>query len=343
MQEEVLFETKGIAGVITLNRPQALNALNFNMVKLMTKQLKAWASDKNIERIIIKGAGEKAFCAGGDIRVLHDAGLRGEIEESLQFWREEYELNCMIKAYPKPFIALIDGIVMGGGVGLSLNGSHIVAGEKFMFAMPEVSIGFFPDVGGSYFLSRMPFESGTYAALTGGRFKQGDTIATGISNYPVKSESIALIEQKLCESGDIDAILKPFLIETESKLKAKHATIKRCFKFNTVESVVKQLKQDADAGDSFALETYNAMLTKSPTSMKLALRQVREGANMRFNDVMKMEFRIVSRIFREKDFFEGVRAVLIDKDNAPVWQPALLKDVNITPYFESLDDKELQV
>lgn len=340
--QEVLFENKGVAGVITLNRPQALNALNLNMVRLITAQLSLWEADKSLHRILIKGAGEKAYCAGGDIRALHDFGKAKQYEEALSFWREEYLLNIIIKNYPKPIVSLVDGIVMGGGVGLAMNGTHVVAGERFIFAMPEVGIGFFPDVGGSYFLSRMPFETGTYAALTAARFKQGDAFATGLVTHTVKSAYEC--EEALTKTSDIDTLLKPFAIETTSKIMAHKASIKRAFAHKTVEEIVKVLEKDAANSDSFALETLETMKTKSPTSMKLALQQLCAGEKLDFKQVMAMEFRIVTRILQGHDFYEGVRAVIIDKDNAPKWFPNSLKDVKIADidsYFQPISHELL--
>ena len=176
---DIVFERRGAAGLVTLNRPSALNAVTDSMVRALADRLEAWASDPRVSRVIIRAAGERAFSAGGDIRALHDLGRAGRQAEMLPFWRLEYRLNSYIKHYPKPYVALIDGIVMGGGVGVSVHGSHRVAGERFQFAMPEVGIGFFPDVGATWFLPRLPGEIGTYCALTGERLRVGDAVATG--------------------------------------------------------------------------------------------------------------------------------------------------------------------
>src|SRR5882762_7886928 len=173
---DILFERRGVAGIVTLNRPKALNAVTHDMVRALARQLDAWADDAAVTRVVITAAGERAFSAGGDIRALYELGRAGRQTEMLTFWREEYPLNAMIKRYPKPYVALIDGIVMGGGVGVSVHGSHRVAGDKFLFAMPEVGIGFFPDVGGTWFLPRMPGELGAWCALTGERLGAADGI-----------------------------------------------------------------------------------------------------------------------------------------------------------------------
>ena len=189
-EAEILFEVKGAAGVVTLNRPKALNALTLNMVRALDPQLRQWAEDPSVERIIVKGAGEKGFCAGGDIRALYDWGTTGD-PLAVGFYEEEYKLNTFIKEYPKPYIALLDGITMGGGVGLSVHGSHRIATERLMFAMPETGIGLFPDVGGTYFLPRTPGETGMWLSLTGARLKAADALFSGIAKNlrPIKDNS----------------------------------------------------------------------------------------------------------------------------------------------------------
>src|SRR5438309_3159585 len=184
---EILFERRGAAGIITLNRPKALNAVTHDMVRALARQLGEWQHDGAVTRVVITAAGERAFSAGGDIRALYELGRAGRQAEALIFWREEYPLNALIKRYPKPYVALIDGIVMGGGVGVSVHGSHRVAGDKFLFAMPEVGIGFFPDVGATWFLPRMPGEIGTYCGLTGERLKAGDALVAGLATHRIAS------------------------------------------------------------------------------------------------------------------------------------------------------------
>src|SRR6188508_1329313 len=184
---EILFERRGTAGLVTLNRPQALNAVTLGMVRALTRQLNEWRGDPSVTRVVLTAAGGRAFSAGGDIRALYDAGTSGRHDEMLAFYGEEYVLNTMIKHYPKPYVALIDGIVMGGGVGLSVHGSHRVAGDRFSFAMPEVSIGFFPDIGATWFLPRLPGELGAYCALTGERLGAADAVAATVATHRVPS------------------------------------------------------------------------------------------------------------------------------------------------------------
>ncbi len=345
-ESEVLIERRGSAGLITLNRPQALNALTLTMVRGMRAALDGWATDPGVTRVVVTGAGGRAFCAGGDIRVLHDLGKAGRHDEALQFWREEYELNILIKRYPKPYVALVDGIVMGGGVGVSINGSHVVAGERFTFAMPEVGIGFFPDVGGTYFLPRIPGEIGAYFALTGERMKQGDALSTGLATHAMASDRFGEVLDALCGRETVDLVLEGFAdVATQpASVTARRAAIDACFRHDTVEAIMEALAAAEAAGDEWCGQTLRTMMTKSPTSMKIALAQVRAGRAMEFEAAMTTEFRIVSRICHGHDFYEGVRAVIIDKDNAPRWSPATLAEVTpamVEAYFAPLGGGEL--
>src|SRR5437763_3459909 len=291
---DIVFEQRGAAGLITLNRPHALNAVTDAMVRALALKLDAWARDPVVSRVIICAAGERAFSAGGDIRALHDLGRAGRQAEMLPFWRLEYRLNSYIKRYPKPYVALIDGIVMGGGVGVSIHGSHRVAGEKFQFAMPEVGIGFFPDVGATWLLPRMPGETGTYAALTGERLSAADAVATGIASHHVVSARFPELLDALCSNVSVDALLAAFA-ETpgESALIHRSATIDRLFVGDRVEAILDRLEHE-DA--SWARATAKIMRAKSPTSLKIALAQMRHGKILSFADCMKAEFRIVSRL-----------------------------------------------
>src|SRR5215212_6264486 len=207
---DIMFERRGAAGIVTLNRPKALNAVTHEMVQALVRQLTAWANDPAVTRVVITAAGERAFSAGGDIRALYDLGRAGRQAEMLTFWRDEYPLNAMIKRYPKPYVALIDGIVMGGGVGVSIHGSHRVAGDRFAFAMPEVGIGFFPDVGATWFLPRMPGELGAWCGLTGERLRAADAIASGIATHYVPSARWRDLTEALSATMPVDAILANF-------------------------------------------------------------------------------------------------------------------------------------
>jgi enoyl-CoA hydratase len=347
-EAEILFERRGAAGLVTLNRPKALNAVTHGMVRSLASQLDLWARDPSVTRVVVSAAGERAFSAGGDIRALYEFGRAGRQAEMLPFWREEYLLNTQIKRYPKPYVALIDGIVMGGGVGISVHGSHRVAGDRFLFAMPEVSIGFFPDVGATWFLPRLPGELGAYCALTGERLRAGDSVVASVATHRVSSARFAELRDALCGAVSVDAVLGAFAeLAGEAPLAGKRAVIDRCFAGGSVAEILSALDCEANAGgpdSAFASATAATIRTKSPTSLKIALRQVREGKALTFDACMQTEFRIVSRIIDGHDFYEGVRAVIIDKDNAPRWAPATLEAVtaaDVDRHFAPLGHAEL--
>jgi enoyl-CoA hydratase len=342
VSDDILFEKRGHAGFIILNRPKALNALNHGMVKAMADQLTRWAGDPGVAHVVVTGAGEKAFCAGGDIRSIYDARQAGETEGLSSFFRDEYLLNAQIKAYPKPYVALVDGIVMGGGVGVSVHGSHRVGTEKTMFAMPETGIGFFPDVGGTYFLPRMPKKSGVYCALSAGRLKQGDALATGVLTHAVAHESLADLELALETATDIGAALAPYLIEPERGPVAENLDeIETVFSASSVIEILDRLKA---SGSDFAQKALAAINSKSPTSVLIAFEQMSRGASLSFNDCMKLEYRIVSRIVQGTEFYEGIRAVLVDKDQNPKWSPSQFSQVDsadLASYFVEPADGDL--
>jgi enoyl-CoA hydratase len=342
-EPEILFARKGAAGLVTLNRPQALNAVTLGMVRALTAQLQDWRGDASVTRIVVTAAGGRAFSAGGDIRALYDAGTSGRHGEMLKFYGEEYVLNTIIKHYPKPYVALIDGICMGGGVGVSVHGSHRVAGDRYLFAMPEVGIGFFPDVGATWFLPRMPGQLGAYCALTGDRLGSADGVAAGIATHRVASSRFSDLADALCGAVSVDATLAAFAEPAgDIKLAPYRATIDRLFARDRVEDILAAL--DADKGE-FSSKTAATIRAKSPTALKLALAQVRRGRDLAFEECMRTEFRIVSRIVHGHDFYEGVRAVIVDKDNAPKWQPASLDDVSdaeVARHFAPLGSTEWQ-
>jgi enoyl-CoA hydratase len=318
------------------------------MVHALRAQLDDWAADPAVTRVVITAAGERAFSAGGDIRALYDLGKAGRHAEALQFWRDEYPLNAAIKNYRKPYVSLIDGIVMGGGVGISVHGSHRVALDRFSFAMPEVSIGFFPDVGATWFLPRMPGELGTYCALTGDRFGIADGVGAGIATHRVPSARFAALLEGLTGTVSVDAVLSAFSEPAgEGPIMARREAIDRLFAGNTVEGILAALDGEAASGGfdaEWAAKTAAAMRAKSPLSLKLALAQVRHGATADFETCMRTEMRIVSRIIHGHDFYEGVRAVIVDKDNKPRWLPATLAEVSeaeVARHFAPLDDGEL--
>lgn len=336
-QPEVICEKQGAAGLIRLNRPQALNALTLGMVREMSRALDAWERDPDVACVVVTGEGGKAFSAGGDIRLLHDQGKAGDHAAQIDFWREEYILNRRIKLYPKPYVALIDGIVMGGGAGVSINGSHRIAGDRFAFAMPEVGIGFFPDIGATWFLPRLPGKTGLYLGLTGARAKAGDAVALGLAEAYVPSAQFEALRAALIAGEPVEAAVKRLSAPAPgSAILAERATIDAGLSGASVAECLARL--DADASP-FAVDMARTIRAKSPTSLAIAFRQMQIGGELDIDEAMRVEFRIVSRLCRGHDFYEGVRAVIIDKDNAPRWSPARVADVSdaaVDAYFAPL-------
>jgi enoyl-CoA hydratase len=332
-RHEILFERRGAAGIVILNRPHALNAVSFGMVGALTRQLSEWEADPAVTRVIVTAAGERAFSAGGDLRALFDLGRAGNYRAALTYWRTEYTLNALIKRYRKPYVSLIDGIVMGGGVGISIHGSHRVAGDGFAFAMPEVGIGFIPDVGATWFLPRLPGELGLCCALTGERLGPADGIAAGVATHRVASARFRELLEGLCGTVPVDALLGAFAQPGgEGPLFARRRAIDRLFADDRVEGILSAL--DAEGGQGadadFARSAAASIRLKSPTSLKIALVQLRRGRSLDFSECMRTEFRIVSRLLFGHDLYEGIRSVIIDKDQAPHWRPSSLEAVSET-------------
>ncbi|MFG1381861.1 enoyl-CoA hydratase/isomerase family protein [Xanthobacter versatilis] len=345
-EPEVLLEEKGAAGIITLNRPKALNALNLAMVREILPRLRAWAKDPAITRVIIKGAGEKAFCAGGDVRSIYDLGLSGRAEEALGFFREEYVLNDYIGSFPKPYVALIDGICMGGGFGLSAHGAHRVAGDRYLFAMPEVNIGLFPDVGGTHVLPRLPGAFGVFLALTGTRIRAAEAHACGLATDVVPSAAFPALEGALVAGGDVERILADHRIDPGPGTFASRADfIADTFGRPDVPAILAALDDAAVAGGEhgeFAAATAREVRLRSPTSLCIAMEQMRRGRALDLGACLKLELRVVTRVMAGHDFYEGVRAVLVDRDNAPKWQPSKLEEVDsavIAAHFDPIPNE----
>ncbi len=340
-EPEILFERQGCAGFVTLNRPHALNAATDNMVRSLAKQLDLWENDSAIDRIVVNASGDRAFCAGGDIRALYEQYKAGEVQKSIDFWRVEYTLNHRIKHYPKPYVSLIDGIVMGGGVGLSVHGMYRVAGDKYSFAYPEVGIGFFPDVGATHVLPRLPGKIGMWVALTGLRINADDSVYCGLATHRVASSQFPELERALTTDESVGEILKTFSIsQHKGKLQDDHPLIDRIFALGSVEEILAAL--DGEMNED-ASKLARIIRQKSPTSLKIAFEQVQLGGSLDFAEAMQMEFRIVNRVAREPEFYEGTRAVVIDKDNAPKWNPASLEAVSadkVASYFAALPANE---
>ncbi len=355
---EILFEINSNLGIITLNRPKALNAINMNMVELMLEKLTLWENDDNVSAVIVRGAGGKAFCAGGDVKsvVLEGRPLEEELEHqekllSRDFFKQEYILNKKIQSYPKPYISIIDGIVMGGGKGISAHGSHRVITENTKFAMPETKIGFFPDVGGGYFLNKCPGKIGLYLALTSQVIGAHDAMYIGFGTHYIPSKGIDTVMENFLTAdwkrsdplSVANGILSNYNSEPvmESELLPNQEKIEQHFKFSNVEDIFTSLSK---SDDQWAIKTLSDMKKMSPTSLKVTARQLIEAKDMVFAEVITMEYRISQRMVRNNDFFEGVRALLIDKDNMPAWKPASLAEISnadIEEYFEPLGDRDI--
>jgi len=341
MTDEVLFHRRGAIGLITLNRPKSLNALTRGMCVAMKAMLDEWVADERVKTVVICGTGERAFCAGGDIRSLYEAG-KSDVSSALDFYRDEYRLNATIKHYTKPYLALLHGIVMGGGVGVSVHGSHRVANQDVVFAMPETGIGLFPDVGGSYFLPRLPGELGMYIALTGERLKTADAAYAGVATHVVPSQQTEALLAALEDGANPNLVLQSFAeVRGEPPLASVREAIDRIFSEESVDGILAAL--DADESE-WAGGIATIIRKKSPTSLKVTFRQLREGRRLSFDECMRMEFRMVSRAMRGHDFYEGVRAAIVDKDGAPRWLPADLagvSDAAVAEYFAPLADNQL--
>ncbi len=342
MTNQVLFERRGRLGIATLNRPQALNALSHEMVLALDSELAEWEDDDEVAAVLIRGAGDRAFCAGGDIRAFYDKRDDPAAVATLSkvFYRDEYRLNRRIFRYPKPYIALVDGITMGGGVGVSVHGTHWIATERTMFAMPETGIGFFPDVGGGYFLPRLPGLLGMYLALTGARLKATDCLYAGIASHVIASAQVDELVAALAKDSErqqIDSTLAEFAGSPEpAPLAAHRETIDRCFAAASPAEMLTAL--DAESSD-WAAETAKTLRGVSPTSVAVTFRQIHAGAGMSFEDVMKMEYRLSQRFNAGHDYFEGIRAAIVDKDRSPRWQPDRLDGVSgalVEDYFAAV-------
>jgi enoyl-CoA hydratase len=325
--ETVLVERAGVLGRITLNRPSAINALTLEMVRLIDGALDRFERDAGVRHVLLDGAGERGFCAGGDIIALHAAITAGDTEFPRTFWREEYRLNARIHRFPKPVVALMDGVVMGGGVGLSAHARHRLATERLAFAMPEVGIGFAPDVGGPYLLSRAPGELGTHLALTGDRMGATDSLMCGLVDRIVAVASIEQFVASLQERGAAAAVAAtpppadlpaPTLVPSRGWIDAAYAA-------DTVEEILSRLRARPEADAQRAADT---IATKSPTSLKVALRSLRQARHLStLEDCLELELRASSAFLEAPDFAEGIRAAVIDKDRNPRWKPDRLEDV----------------
>jgi enoyl-CoA hydratase len=322
--QDVVIRREGRAGRITLNRPKALNALTYGMVQRIWEALLAWRQDPAVELVVLDGAGERGLCAGGDVVSLYQS--RGEGSRLARtFWRDEYRLNALIGRYPKPYVAFMDGIVMGGGIGLSAHGRHRLVTERSQLAMPETGIGLIPDVGGTWLLSRAPGETGAYLGLTGEIMQAADALYAGFADALVPVAQWNALIERLCDprGGGVAAAIATFATKADiSELARRRRDIDAAFSGRTVEAILAAL----ETGGDWARERASLLRTKSPKSMKLTLAGIRRARALpSLEEALKIEYRLTCRLFEDGEFLEGVRALLVDKDRRPKWRPDRLE------------------
>ncbi|MFE0703751.1 enoyl-CoA hydratase/isomerase family protein [Streptomyces sp. NPDC058872] len=321
---DVLLRTEGRAGFITLNRPRAINALTHAMVLAVDDALSRWEHDPAVTTVVIEGAGERGLCAGGDIRAIHDDARAGG-SASAAFWQDEYRLNARISHYPKPYVALMDGIVMGGGVGVSAHGSVRVVTERSRVAMPETGIGFVPDVGGTHLLGRAPGELGTHLALTGGQIGAADAVLTGLADRFVPTAELPALIHDLKDLPADLALTRHAASPPPGVLAEQREWIDACYTAPTVEEIVERL---FDAGVPAAKETAEILLAKSPTALKVTLTALRRSRVLAtLEEALDLEYRVSCAALNSLDLVEGIRAQVVDKDRNPRWTPATLPEV----------------
>lgn len=340
MTEELLVERRGAVGIVTLNRPKALNALTLSMFHRLDPLLAEWEEDPGVAAIVVRGAGGKAFCAGGDVRAIAESGpgLGGPDDLKRVFFRDEYRAIRRIHRLKTPYVALQNGITMGGGAGISINGRYRVCTDTTVFAMPETGIGLFPDVGATRFLSRCPGRVGLFLALTGHRIKAADMVWCGLATHYVPQDRLDALVETLAGGESVEATLARYARDPgPAPLAAEEALIDRCFGGETVEAILAALDRERPE--------WAAILRRmSPTSLKITHRQLLIGGNLAIEEALALEYRMTQHCMESHDFFEGVRAVLVDKDQNPQWRPARLEEVTkyeVDRYFAPLGPNEL--
>ncbi|MBY0440762.1 MAG: enoyl-CoA hydratase/isomerase family protein [Mycobacteriaceae bacterium] len=339
--DEVLAVVDNGVGLVTLNRPQAINSLNQNMVDMLSTTLARWENDDTVRAVVLSGAGERGLCAGGDVVAIYHSA-RADKVAARHFWRTEYLLNAQISRFPKPYVSLMNGIVMGGGVGVAAHANTRVVTDTSKVAMPEVGIGFIPDVGGAYLLSRTPGALGLHAALTGAPFSGADAIAMGFADHYVPQEQLAAFIETIVAHGGrgIDHTLARYAVAPPaSSLAAQHDWIDDCYAADTVADIVSALRKQ---GAEPAHDAANLIATRSPIATSVTLHAVRRAATLNtLEDVLIQDYRVSCAALYSHDLVEGIRAQLIEKDRRPSWSPATLTNVNaadVAAYFAPVDD-----
>ena len=324
---DLIVKQQGTAGRATLNRPKALNAITHQMLLDLETAMDDWATDDNVKLALIDAVGDRAFCAGGDIVDLYAEGVKGRDEMARTFWRDEYRINAAIESYAKPYVAIMDGIVMGGGVGISAHGSHRIVTERTMFAMPECAIGIIPDVGGSLLLARMPGHCGEYAGLTGARLSGADCIYAGLADFYVESDKLDALKTALCETGDPETIRQFASVPPTSDLELNINEINTLFNASTVAEIHSALQ---NATSDFAKTAAKGLSRGAPLGLMSALKTIHKA---RLDDDMALalrnEYRFVTNAVNSGEFIEGVRAAVIDKDRKPAWKYPTLDSVPV--------------
>ncbi|EXB70675.1 3-hydroxyisobutyryl-CoA hydrolase 1 [Morus notabilis] len=353
-EDEVLVEEKLFARTLIFNRTRQLNALSYQMIIRMLELFRAYEKDSNVKLVIVKGKG-RAFCAGGDVAAVVRDIKEGNWRLGADFFRKEFTLNYLIATYSKPQVSILNGIVMGGGAGVSIHGRFRVATENSVFAMPEAALGLFPDVGASYFLSRLPGFFGEYVGLTGSRLDGAEMLACGLATHFVPSARLSLLEEALYKVDSSDPAIVSEIIDKYSQkphLKAKSAhlrldVIDKCFSRRTVEDIISSLEREAaNRRDDWISATIQTLKKASPMSLKISLRSIREGRLQGVGQCLVREYRMVCHVLQgevSKDFVEGCRAILVDKDRNPKWEPSKLEYISdrmVDRYFSKVDDED---
>ncbi len=343
----IKYSENGNTAIITLNRPNNLNALNYEMIISIEECLKNINKNKNIKLVIFKGEGDKAFCAGGDVKSFYEEKLTNINKLRKNFFYREYKLNYLIKKYKKPIISFVNGICMGGGVGIAMHSSIVIVSENVKFAMPECTIGLFPDVGSSNFLSKLKSNIGLYIALTGKRLVSGDLIELGLANYYVSRNNFKSLEKRLINIKNmrsVHKIIDEYSEKTNSSIfPSLNKNINSIFKYNKVEKIISLLES---SNEIWAEEAFKAMNKSSPTSLKISLKQLRLSKYKSFKDNLIMDYRLSQSCMTGVDFYEGVRSVLVDKDFKPIWSPNKVQDVSsklVVSHFKSLGKGDLAI
>ncbi|CAL9234997.1 unnamed protein product, partial [Arabidopsis halleri] len=351
---QVLVEEKSSVRILTLNRPKQLNALCFNMISRLFQLFLAYEEDPSVKLVILKGQG-RAFCAGGDVPPVVNNMVQGKWRLGADFFRDQYTLNYVMATYSKAQVSILNGIVMGAGAGASIHGRFRIATENTVFAMPETALGLFPDVGASYFLSRLPGFFGEYVGLTGARLDGAEMLACGLATHFVPSSRLTALEADLCKVGTSDpsfvsTILDAYTQHPHLKQKSLYHrldVIDRCFSRRTVEEIISALEREAtQEPDDWILTTIRALKKSSPSSLKISLRSIREGRLQGVGQCLIREYKMVCHVMKgdlSKDLVEGCRAILIDKDRNPKWNPKRLEDMKdniVDQYFERVEEEE---